>query len=324
MVKASISDSLDVVCFGGGSVVPEVVLPGFNEFTNYNIASATSMVDSGGSTGELREEFDILPPGDIRRHLLALSDAAKWKRDLWKFRFGKGENTKEHSFGNAFLAGIEHTQQNFETALNIAHEFLEVNGNCLPCTLDKIDLVAEFENGLELVGEHKVDVYDNRDPELGIEEVRTEPKSIAYPPLLETIKTADLITIGPGDLYTSLIPCFLPDGMSEAFKKTDATIVFLVPLLTKLGETIGMSVKDMTEELERYLGTELDYVIYNNQEPSEEVMEEHKKRSPHLTKHIEIDVGSENDKYVGEELLDPEGLVVHDSRKVVETICDII
>jgi len=255
-----------IVCFGGGNAMPKAVLPGLKKYP-VKISTVTSMVDSGGSTGQLRKDFDILPPGDIRRHLIALSDTSGWKKELFGFKFGHEEfygGHTGHSFGNIFLGGLEYILKDYEKVLEIVHDFLDIKYyEALPATLEKTNVYAELENGEVIRGEDEIDVPKTHDGNLKIKRVFLSPEVSAYYRTLDSIGEADLISIGPGDLYSSIIPCFLPLGMREAIKKTEAKKVFICTPLTKYGETQRFSVLDFSNEIERYIECSLDYVVYN-------------------------------------------------------------
>ena len=163
-----------IVCFGGGNAMPKAVLPGLMKYP-LQITTITSMIDSGGSSGQLREDYNILPPGDIRRHLIALSSADEWKKNLFAFKFGREEfdgGHIGHSFGNAFLGGLEYLLGDYEKALEIAHKFLDIKYHeALPATVEKTNLYAELENGENIRGENEIDVAKNHDGNLRIKRI---------------------------------------------------------------------------------------------------------------------------------------------------------
>ena len=307
-----------ILCFGGGSAMPKIVLEELKKY-NVEISSVTSMVDSGGSTGRLRKDYAVLPPGDIRRHLVALSNAEEWKKELFRFRFDKGE-FKDHNFGNIFIAALELAYNDFEKALKYLHEFLEVKGNCLPATIEKTDVCATLENGGKITGEDEIDVPKKHNPTLKIKEVYLKPAARAYPEVLKKIREADLIVIGPGDLYSSIIPCFLPDGIKEAIQKTKAKKVFICPLMTKSGETQNFSVLDFAMEIEKYIGCKPDFIIFNNFIPDEERVEKCKKENPELIEIAPFEDVPDDGKYIGKNLLVEKGSVIHKPERVVEII----
>jgi uncharacterized cofD-like protein len=317
----------NIVCFGGGNAVPKAILL---ELKNYpvHITSVTSMVDNGGSTGQLRKEFNILPPGDIRRHLLALSDAPSWKKELWEFRFGNEVfygGHRGHNFGNVFIGGLEYAVKDYSKVLGIVHKFLEIKDHqALPATVEQTQLVALLEGGKTIFGEDEIDIPRNRNSNLKIRRIYLKPKVKAYLPVLEALKRADLITIGPGDLYSSSLPCFLPEGISVAIKESKAKKVFVCNTMTKLGETNNFSVLDFSSEVEKYLDCSLDFVIYNQQVPSLRRMEKHKKENAFAVEMVRVDRGLDRDKFVGTKILEKRGPIIYNSKKLVKLLRSLI
>ena len=179
--------------------MPKLILEPFKEL-DLDLVAITSMVDNGGSTGALRKEFNTLPTGDIRRHLLALSDLPKeeeWKKKLWNFRFAKDIEISPlhfgHNFANVFISGLENILGDFERALEIASEFLKIKGKALPATLDKVQVIAELEDGSLVEGEDEIDLGQNHNRNLKVKRVYLEPAGKVYKKAAEEIKTADFI-----------------------------------------------------------------------------------------------------------------------------------
>lgn len=315
-----------IVCFGGGSVMPKVVLEGLKKYP-FDISTTASMLESGGSAGQLRVDFQTLPWGDLRRHLLALSEAPEWKKKIFQLRVGReifDDGHMGHAFGNIFLAGLEHISKDLEKTLKIAHQFLEVKGRVLPITGEFAHIYAILENGETIFGEDEIDVPKKHNPNLKIKEIRLTKKIKAYSPILKAIKKADLIIIGPGDLYSSLIPCFLPEGITKAVKNSKAKKIYICNLLRKRGETNDFTVLDFTREIERYLGTPLDFVIYNTKAPSAKRLAAHKKKHPELLGLVKanpsIRSGQAKKKFIGQNLLTSSGPIIHDPDKVVKLL----
>lgn len=305
--------------------MPKAVL---NELKKYplDITTMASMLESGGSSGQLRIDFQTLPWGDLRRHFLALSEAPEWKKEIFQLRVGRevfDGGHKGHPFGNIFLSGLEYIFKDLKRALNIAHEFLEVKGHILPLTSDLAHIYATLENGEVIFGEDEIDVPKRHSPNLKIKEVRLTSKVKAYPPASRAIRNANLIIIGPGDLYSSLIPCFLPVGIKEALKKSKANKIFICPVMTKLGETKGFSVLDFVNEIEKYMGHGLDYVIFNNFIPSKTRIKNYTKEHPELLDLVKINSDLDKKKFIGKNLLTPSGPIVHDPNKVVKIILNL-
>lgn len=313
-----------IVAFGGGNAMPKTVLAGLKNY-DVDITSVTSMVDSGGSTGQLRKDFNVLSPGDIRRHLMALSNAPQWKKSLFGFRFGREEfegGHRGHSFGNIFLAGLECVLQDYEKVLEIVHEFLEVKGRCLPATIEKTHVYAVLENGEIIEGEDEIDVPRKHDGNLKIKKIFLKPAINGYPPALDAITQGDLIIIGPGDLYSSILPCFLPKGIPEAIQASKAKKIFICPPMTKFGETNEFLISDFVNEVEKYLGCKLDHIIYNSDMPSEERVNKYKEEEPTVLKVIEAN-SILDERFVSENLLVESGPITYDPNKLSSLITNL-
>ena len=255
-----------IVVIGGGTGV-FTVLSGLRKYP-VDLTAIISMSDDGGSTGILREEFGILPPGDIRRALVAMSHTDdRILSDLFNYRFEEG-GLKGHSFGNIMLTALERITGNFEEALNEAGRILNVKGKAIPVTLDNVRLCALLESGQCIRGETNIDI-PKHDHNLKIKKIYLEPKAEINPRAESAIKEADMIVLGPGDLYTSVIPNLLVGGVSRAIQKSRGKRVFVVNSMTKAGETNGFTAKDFLLVLEKYLGQKvLDYIIVNTKKPA--------------------------------------------------------
>ena len=316
-----------IVCCGGGGIAESILVP--LKKLGANIVAITSMVDNGGSSGALRSEFDVLPPGDIRRHLLALSEAEDWQKKLWDFRFAKEIEMSPghfgHNFANVFIGGLEHLLGDFEKALAIAGNFLKIRGQALPATLDRVQLVAELENGSSIKGEDEIDAGENHDRNLKIKRIYLEPKGRAYQPAIREIETADIVIVGPGDLYSSLLPCFLAEGMKEAIGRSKAEKIFICPAMTKLGETQGYTVEDFADKVEEYLGVNLSLVVYNNNMPEASRVRAFKEKKE---KDFVLDplVGNDSlslDKFIGRDLILDEGEIKFNQTKLTNLLKEI-
>jgi len=319
--------SKKIVCFGGGNLVPKVILEPLKKYP-VKITSVTSMTENGGSTGQLRRDLDILPAGDISRHLLGLSGAPLWKKKLFYLRFGKEKfpgGHIGHRFGTVFISLMEYVLGDFVGALKIAHDFLEVkNHQALPATVNKVRLMAELENGKIIEGEDEIDVPKRHNPRLKIKKIFLRPRAKIFPPTRKAIIEADLITLGPGDLYSSTIPCLLPEGMKEALKKTKAKKLFICNTMTKLGETQGFSLGDFTNEVEKYMRRPLDFVIYNNAVPSKAGMKNYKKEHREILGIVKVNKNLNKKKFIGKDLLLKSDLIEYDPKKVVKIITQFI
>src|SRR3990167_57647 len=251
-----------VVVIGGGTGV-FTVLSGLKEY-EYELSAIVTMADDGGSTGILREEFGVLPPGDIRRALVALSSSDnKIVSDLFNYRFDSNSSLHGHSLGNLLLTALEKITGNINLALKEAVTILNVKGEVVPVTLEKTKLNAELEDGKVIEGESNIDI-PKHDPRLKIKKVFLSPPAKANKYAVKTIMEANYIILGPGDLYTSIIPNLLVQEIVPALKRTHAQIIYVVNIMTKYGETNKFQASDFIRVIEEYLGEGvLDYAVVN-------------------------------------------------------------
>lgn len=254
-----------IVTIGGGSG-SYAVLSGLKDF-DLDITAVVTTFDSGGSSGILRDELGILPPGDVRRCLVALADDRQQKvlRDLFNFRFDEKSSMNGHSFGNLFLAALSSIYGGDIEAIRKASTLLGLRGKVLPVSLDKSHIHAILEDGAEIVGETNIDIPQH-DGNLKIAKVFLDPAASIYEETDAAIREADVIVIGPGDLYSSIIPNLLVGGMKEALAASHAKKVVICNLMTKWGETHGFKASDMVAEILKYSGiAKLDYAICNTE-----------------------------------------------------------
>jgi len=272
-----------VVVIGGGTGV-FTVLTGLKNY-NFHLSAIVTTADNGGSSGVLREEFGILPPGDIRRGLVALSSESSVLANLFNYRFENGTGLKGHSFGNLFLTALERVTGDFNQAIKEAVKILGIKGKIIPVTLDYTRLFARLENDFLVVGESNIDV-PKHDGSLFIKEVFLNPKPKANKDAIKAIKDADIIIVGPGDLYTSIIPNFLVKGIKETIKKCRAKKVYVCNVMTKYGETNKFTAEDFFATLEKYLGKGvIDYFLVNIEKPKNYYLSKYRKEKAELVKY---------------------------------------
>lgn len=227
-----------IVAIGGGTGL-STLLSGIKAFTS-NITAIVTVTDTGGSSGRLRDEMDILPPGDIRNCLVALADAGPLIRDLFQYRFQLGEGLKGHSFGNLFITALSMVTGDFEKAIAESSKVLAIRGRVLPSTLEKVTLVGEFVDGGSAQGE--TNITDIGKP---LRSIHLEPDNVkACQEAIDAIGIADLILMGPGSLYTSILPNLLIKDIRDAVLRSDAYKVYIMNAMTQPGETTGMSAWD--------------------------------------------------------------------------------
>ncbi len=319
-----------VVTIGGGTG-HFTILSGLKH-QPVSITAIVSMADDGGSTGVLRDEFGALPPGDLRQCLVALSDADDVMRELFAYRFAHG-GLKGHTFGNLFISTLEAVAGNLDEALERTGDILKIRGRVLPVTLDDVHLVMELKNGKILRGEHSVDSYQLIS-RFGVAQVRLEPAAVLNEKAREAIYDADVIVVGPGDLYTSTMPNFLVNGMKDALGATQAKVVLVANLMNKHGQTDDFTITRYAEELEQALGARVfDAVLYNTSVPPQELVKRYVDEGEPVAQTGEH---LEGVRYVGVDLLADElaipkdgdvlqrTLIRHDSFKLAQAIMEYI
>ncbi len=302
----------NIVTIGGGTG-SFVVLSALKKYP-VHLSAIVTMADDGGSTGMLRDQYGVLPPGDVRRALVALSESSDTLRDLFNYRFEEG-GLHGHSFGNLFLSALEKMTGSFDLALREASRILNINGEVIPVTLDDVRLYAKLEDGRTLRGETRIDVptgsYRAR-----IEKVWLEPEARMNPSVKRVLHNADLIIIGPGDLYTSLIPNLLVQDVAQAIAKSKAKKVYVGNLMTKFGETQEFAAEDFIMEIERYLGEGvLDFAVFNNRKPPPAVLARYKKEKSEFVDASGLPSRRGKMKYVLADLLDSGSFARHSPRK---------
>lgn len=264
--------SKNVVVIGGGTGV-YTVLSGLKKYP-YNLSAVVSMADDGGSTGVLREEFGTLPPGDIRRALVALSATDnEIVAKLFNYRF-KGKGTLSgHSMGNLLLTALEKITGSFESAVEEAVKILNVEGKVIPVTLEKTSLHAELEDGSIVSGEKNIDI-PKHDGSKQIKRVFLKPNVPANPDAVKAILDADVVILGPGDLYTSILPNLIIKDIASAIHKTHGKVVYIVNIMTKYGETYNFRASDFVRVIQSHLGEGVvDYCIVNTEKPTGAILE---------------------------------------------------
>jgi uncharacterized cofD-like protein len=248
-----------IVAIGGGTGMP-TLLRGLKDVTD-NITAVVNVVDDGGSSGRLRRDLDILPPGDFRNNLVALSDVEPLLTELFQHRFeGKGD-LEGHSFGNLFVVAMRDITGNFENALRESSRVLAIRGKVLPSSLNDIVLYAELENGQTVRGESVIPRAPARIKRVSIQ----PPHAPGYPEALSEIYNAEIIVLGPGSLYTSIMPPLLVEDIARAVKSNKSAIrVYICNVATQKGETDGYGVVEHVRAIHSHVGPGLfDYVIYN-------------------------------------------------------------
>jgi uncharacterized cofD-like protein len=280
--KTTRERGLRVVAIGGGTGL-STLLKGLKRFalTPAEMAAArpdssiisdlcavVTVSDDGGSSGRLRKELNMLPPGDIRNCIVALSEDEALLSQLFRHRFGKGSGLEGHSFGNLFLAALTSITKDFSEAVRLSSEILLTRGHIHPATTSNIELEALMEDGTRVRGETNITASKVRIQELFLVPADVDP----LPQTLDAIARADIISIGPGSLFTSLIPNLLVHGIAEAIVNSPATKVYICNLMTQANESLGLTAADHIRALNRHAGQQIfDYALINRTPVSDEL-----------------------------------------------------
>lgn len=314
-----------VVVIGGGTG-NFTVLRGLKKY-DLDISAIVSMADDGGSTGILRDDLGVLPPGDVRQCLVALSNSSRLMRSLMNYRFENG-GLGGHSFGNLFLSALEKVTGSFEKAVEEMGRILFIKGKVIPVTTHQVRLKMILKDREVLDGEKEI--YLSQSIDKGYSSIYLEPYSKANPHAISEIKHADLVIIGPGGLHTSIIPNLLVRGISEALCKTQAKKVFIVNLMNRVGQTAGFKVSDYVKEVVKFLGKDcLDYILVNNQKPPESLIQVYSEEGELVENDLREDrvvlaplLGKLNEPNAND--LIKRNLIRHDSSKLAQEIVKIV
>lgn len=292
-----------------------------------DISAIVNMVDDGGSTGVLRDELGVLPPGDVRQCLVALSSSSQLMRRLFNYRFPQGK-FEGHAFGNLLLTALEKITGSFAEAVKMAGQVLAISGRVIPVTTADVRLCYRDKSGQVVVGEKMITqsfFAAGEHPELFL-----SPPARVNPEAVKAIKAADLIIMGPGNVYSSLIPTLLVEGMGEALRQARGKKIYVCNLVTKPGQTDGFKVGDFVAALERSAGGRLfDYVIYNTAKPAPALLEKYAKAGEMWVEYDPDELAAQPYQAIGQNLISkkiftpepgdsllPRTLIRHDNDKL--------
>ena len=321
------SDKKKIVTIGGGSG-QFALLSGLRDLNGIDITAVVAMVDSGGSTGRLRDELGALPPGDILKCVLALSSHGKIARSILLKRFARDRRLQGHNAGNMLLTMLSRYTGSFPAGINALAEILDIRGTILPVTIDRATLVAELTDGSKIFGEAAIDIPSSTQ-RAGIKDVYLVPhhndRISVYPPVLNAITKSRYIIMGPGDLFTSILPNLIVPGVKEALQATRAKILFVVNIMTKFGETHNFAARDFAARLEDAIGRRIDGFIYNNRRPDDEILHRYQQQQARF---VAIDDSLEfweGREIHAADLLDTGGGIVrHDSIKLASLMKNLM
>ena len=254
----------------GGGTGLSTLLKGLKKY-DLDITAVVTVTDEGGSSGVIRKELKVPPPGDVRNNFVALSENEELLEKLFNFRFKTG-SLKGHTVGNVILAALTMITGSLTRAVETLSEVLAIKGRIYPSSDELVRLVAEMEDGSVVVGEIEIIRSGKR-----IRDLKLDKEVEALPEVLRMIEEADLVILGPGSLYTSVISNLLVKGVSEAIRRSNTTVVYVANLMTQPGETEGMRLSDHVMEVEKYLGRNIDFVVANSGLPPKDVLERYER-----------------------------------------------
>lgn len=258
---------LRIVAIGGGTGL-STLLHGLKRYAQepreIEITAVVTVTDDGGSSGRLRRDFDVLPPGDIRNCMVALSEDEALLSKLFQYRFSEGRGLKGHSFGNLFVTALAHITGDFAQAVKVSSEVLKILGRIYPATAGNVVLEAELGDGTIVRGETRISKSRARIERIRLAPGRCEP----LPETLAAIAEADLITFGPGSLFTSVVPNLLVDGIPSAIQRSPALKACFVNLMSQPGETTGFTASDHVAAIHNHSGMRLIDVVIVNDHPT--------------------------------------------------------
>ncbi|MDP9017506.1 MAG: YvcK family protein, partial [Candidatus Eremiobacteraeota bacterium] len=263
LFEMRLQNGFKIVAIGGGTGL-STLLRGLKKYTT-NLTAVVTVSDDGGSSGRLQKELGVLPPGDIRNCLVALADDEALVTDLFKYRFSEGNGLVGHSFGNLFLAAMTGITGNFDKAVKESSRVLNIKGRVLPSTLGVVQLCATLDDGTTIEGESNISASHGRNERVYF----NPPYAAPLGEVIEAIREADAIVLGPGSLFTSILPNFLVDRVAAEVEKSSAVKMYICNVMTQPGETDSLTASEHAEALIKNAGKKVfDYVIINEEAPS--------------------------------------------------------
>jgi len=319
---------LKIVAIGGGTGLP-ILLNGLKKFTK-NLTAVVTVMDSGRSSGKIRKDLNILPPGDIRNCLVALSDSEELMKKLFQYRFEGKTELNGHSFGNLFIAALTKLEGSFELALKETSKILAIKGRVMPSTLDDVNLCAELTDGKIIEGEFNI-----RNSKGKIKKMFLAPEPKAFSEAVKAILDADIVILGPGSFFTSITPNLLVKELNSAIKKSNAKKFFVLNIVTQPDQTFGFKASDFVNELNKIIPLDfIDFVLVNNSVPEKRLLELYEKEGAFIvkddlsnlnrTKIIRENLIEKIDADKKRVLWEKTDLLRHDSEKLAKAIIEAV
>jgi len=308
-----------IVVIGGGTGLA-MLLHGLKAYTS-NITAIVTVADDGGSSGRLRKEFDVLPPGDIRNCLVALAEAEPLMGKLFQFRFEEGTELSGHSFGNLFITAMSKVTGDFEAAIKESSKVLAIRGSVVPSTLDKVTLLAEHQDGSETSGESQIPKSSSPINRIRLQPVNCRPTAEA----IEAIRKADAIVLGPGSLYTSIMPNLLVGRMYHEIISSKAIKIYVCNVMTQKGETDDLKASDHLKAIVEHTGLGIvDYCIVNTARIPAEMVERYRSEDSSPVVPDSENLRKMRTKVVEAHIVSTKGYIRHDSAKLAKIILDLV
>lgn len=316
---------LNVVALGGGTGL-STLLRGLKEYVTRrrddpisDLTAIVTVTDDGGSSGRLRREHRILPPGDIRNCMVALSQDEALLGHLFQYRFHAGRGLVGHNFGNLFLAALTHVTGDFAEAVRVSSKVLAIRGRIFPSTVSLVSLVATMEDGRRVHGETRITASRRR-----IKKIALLPRSVRpLPKAIEAIRQADLILLGPGSLYTSIIPNLLIPEIANAIGKSKAPRVYIANLMTQPGETTGYALSDHLRAIEAHTRRRvIDWVVANREAVSPDVAKRYRRQNALPVKIDLPEIQELGYRVILDNLLEEHGLIRHNSARLARLVLE--
>ena len=312
-----------IVAIGGGHGLATLLM-GLKNYTT-NLIAIVTVADSGGSSGRLREEFDMLPPGDIRNCLVSLADSSSLMGELFQYRFEESSQLKGHNFGNLFITAMTQVTGDFKKAVEESSRVLAIRGKVLPSTLDRVSLVAEYKDGSFTEGEADIPKRKLPIKRVYLKTLVDQASRSVQPTLeaIEAIRGAQIIVIGPGSLYTSILPNLVIEDITKAIVESSAIKIYVCNVMTQFGETDGYAASQHLKVLIKHSHPKLiEYCILNNREPPQDLLAKYQQENSFPTKNDAREIRAMDYKVIETELIHATDFVRHDSQKLAKIIID--
>jgi uncharacterized cofD-like protein len=320
--RRQLAQGARIVVIGGGTGL-STLLRGLKEYTS-NITAIVTVTDDGGSSGRLQREFNMLPPGDIRNCLVALADAEPLMQELFQYRFdasGDASSLQGHSFGNLLIAAMLHITGDFDEAVRQTSRVLNIRGRVLPSTTHHVRLLAELDDGSVVEGETTISKAGRRIRRMRLSDPGAEPLDEA----LEAIRTADAIIVGPGSVYTSLVPNFLVRNVADAVAESQALKIYVCNVMTQPGETNDFKASDHVNALLQQAGVPVfDYVLVNVERPGPEILDRYAGVGARLVEPDVEEIRRLGLRPITGSFISQSKVVRHDPEKLAEAIVRLV